>query len=70
VSILESQNGEAIKSHVSDLSKELHTIQLRMQMIEKDSQRNEGRWKTIANFVLNLLLYILVGYLLYEIQQN
>ena len=67
VRILESQNGEAIKKHVQDLNRNIHEIEMKIRMIEKDSQRNEGRWKIIANFVLNVFLYILVGYLLWKI---
>ena len=62
VSILESQNGEAIKKHVQDLNRNIHEIEMKIRMIEKDSQRNEGRWKIIANFVLNVFLCLLSSF--------
>ena len=66
VSVLESKNGAAIAAHVEAMSKGIHALEMRMQKIESDNKRQAGRWKTGLNFGMNILLYILVGYLLWQ----
>jgi len=67
VSVLESKNGSLIKEDVEKIKDNLHELELQMQVVKTESQRSEGRWKTIASFGLQLVWVILAAYILYRL---
>lgn len=65
VKVLESTTNQG--TDIIDLKAQLHNIELRVQSMEITSGKQEGRWKTIVTFGVQLVWVIVAAYLLYRL---
>lgn len=67
VKVIESRDGISILNDIRRLGEELHKLELRTQSVEGSSSDQEGRWKTIIGFAIQLIWVILAAFLLYKL---
>jgi len=67
VKVLESKNGTLLQEDIDKLEENVHRLEMRIQIIEGQANRQEGRWKTTLNFCLQILWVILAAYILYKL---
>lgn len=63
--VIESKDGGT--ADISNIKEMLHRHDVRLQALEISTQGQEGRWKTIASFGIQLVWVLLAAYLLYKL---
>jgi predicted nuclease with TOPRIM domain len=64
---MRSLESAADEDTVEKLQASHHQMELRMQTVENSSNSQEGRWKTIFGFGIQLVWVILAAFLLYKL---
>ncbi len=67
VKVLESRNGHILQSQIDEMKKDLHKLEMKLQLVESSSDSQDNRWKTIMSFGIQLLWVITAGFLLYKL---
>ncbi len=66
VMVLESKNGTLLQEDIDKLEENFHRLEMRIQIMEGQTNRQEGRWRTILNFWFQILWVVLAAYILYK----
>lgn len=61
---------EKVESEIGELGKTLNSIDKRLLSVEKVSSGSEDRWKTITNFIVQLVWIVLAAFVLMKLNLN
>lgn len=65
---------DEIDKELDDLDKDIdklqdrsHQVDLKLQELESNTNRQEGRWRTIGSYVMQIIWIVITAYLLYKL---
>lgn len=70
LAVLESKNGTHLQGEINELEKTLNSIDKRLSAVEHTSSGNEDRWKTIFNFIIQLVWIVIAAWVLFKLNLN
>ena len=59
---------KSIEEKIDEVREGLHELELKITSLQLVSDKNEGRWNKIMNFVIQLIWVALAAYLLYTLK--
>jgi len=65
--VIESKNGEAALKEIGGLRDEFHKLEGRIQVVEISSKSSEGKWRTVIDWGLRVLYFLLATYLVVQL---
>lgn len=67
VQILESMNFSDFKNSITDIKDDFHQMEMKVQLLENNSDSQENRWKTIFGFIVQLVWVVTAAFVLYKL---